>query len=76
MRGHLTFDKTIKVFSPEGRLNQIGLCIFSNITEYAFKAVAACGLTAVALRGGDCVVTCIQKKVPVYFMYKSLGQTR
>ena len=37
------------------------------IIEYAFKAVTACGLTAVALRGIDCVVACVQKKVPVLF---------
>ena len=63
----LTFDKTIKVFSSEGRLNQIGTHfrrLYYTI-EYAFKAIAACGLTAVALRGTDCVVTCIQKKVAV-----------
>jgi len=68
----LTFDKTIKVFSSEGRLNQIGIFLFLfliliSFLEYAFKAVAACGLNAVALRGTDCVVACIQKKVPVFF---------
>lgn len=48
-------DKLIKIFSPDGRIHQI---------EYAFKAVEASGMTAIAVRGKDSVVVCSQRKVP------------
>ena len=48
-------DKTMKVFSPDGRIYQI---------EYAFKAINSFGQTSIAVRGQDCVVVCSQKKVP------------
>jgi len=35
------------------------------LTEYAFKAVKAAGITSIGVRGNDSVCVVTQKKVPV-----------
>ena len=51
----MSFDKKIKVFSPDGRIYQM---------EYAMKAIQSFGQTSIAIRGKDSVVVCCPKKVP------------
>jgi 20S proteasome subunit alpha 1 len=45
----MSFEKLMKVFSPDGRIYQM---------EYAFKAIQTFGQTSIALRGNDSVVVC------------------
>lgn len=47
------YDKYLTIFSPEGRLHQI---------EYAHEAVKSAELTAVGVKGAECVVLICQKK--------------
>ena len=51
----MSFEKLMKVFSPDGRIYQ---------TEYAFKAVNMPGYTSISVKGNDAVVVCTQKKIP------------
>jgi len=48
-------DRYLTVFSPEGKLWQV---------EYAFKAVKQSEVTAVGVKGKNCVAVVVQKKVP------------
>jgi len=70
----LPCHRYLTVFSPEGRLYQVGkqrriLMPSWNServgAEYAFKAISGSGHTAISFRGHDTVVVIIKKKVPV-----------
>ena len=38
------------------------------ILEYSFNAVKNCGVTSIAVRGENSVVTITQKKIPVFII--------
>ncbi|KAH9056390.1 proteasome subunit iota [Lactarius vividus] len=65
-----SYDRYLTVFSPEGRLYQVGKLNVSPPThliefaEYAFKAISGSGHTSISVRGQDTAVVIIQKKVP------------
>lgn len=56
----------ITVFSPEGRLYQVGTIPIH--AEYAFKAVKTTGLTSIGVRGKDSVVLLTEKRVSDKFI--------
>jgi len=54
-----THEYQLTVFSPEGKLYQVGnLLIYLSkcLLEYAFKAIKSSGLTSIAIRGDDNIV--------------------
>ena len=71
------FDRQITIFSPQGHLYQIGVCVcfhhwfhtcskhIISLLEYCIKASTSGGNTAVAVRGNKCAAVITQKKVPV-----------
>lgn len=42
------------------------------LLEYAFKAINSTNLTAVAVKGKDCAVVAVQKRIPVGIYVTSL----
>ena len=72
------FDRYLTVFSPEGRLYQVGKAydrgrIFASHLpcriEYPFKAISGSGHTAISVRGKDTSVVITQRKVPVRTLF-------
>ena len=77
-RGSSGYDRHITIFSPDGRLYQVGehaaqprvepqraLLTPACTAEYAFKAVKSVAFTSIAVKGKDSVCLVTQRKVPV-----------
>lgn len=70
--GTAGYDRQITIFSPEGRLYQVGkrkkeTLVITHVLEYAFKAIANEGLVSIGVKGADCAVVISQRKVAVSF---------
>ena len=68
--GTAGYDRQITIFSPEGRLYQVGRkaslrFIIFIFVEYAFKAISNEGLVSIGVKGADCAVVISQRKVAV-----------
>ena len=48
------------------------MILIYGFSEYAFKAVNAPNISALAVKGGDTAVIAVQKRVPVSFIKKNL----
>ena len=69
--GTAGYDRQITIFSPEGRLYQVGKKLWVRsatyvfLLEYAFKAISNEGLVSIGVKGADCAVVISQRKVTV-----------
>jgi 20S proteasome subunit alpha 1 len=57
-------DYAITVFSPEGKLHQVGKKL-KLILEYAIKAIRTSNLTSIGVKGKDSVVVVTEKRIKV-----------
>ena len=59
-------DYAITVFSPEGKLHQVGKEPRLTL-EYAIKAIRTSNLTSVGVKGKDSVAVVTEKRIKVEF---------